>query len=153
MSNPAIREQIKREQRQFKIWSAGFMAKIHRSGSMTLAYRDNPNHIAVITPEGDKWRFTWYRPDGPSGHEILTDFEMLRSVYFSWVIDPDAPARLDSWVGTEIWNRGMKVIEYLELWNGFSAVGNYDACHKMDEARRQNLEAGIDKGRELSIPE
>jgi hypothetical protein len=153
---PACKEkmgaEIRREQLQYRIWADGFLAKLRRAGSLTLAHRHIPDYIATLTADGERWRLTTWRPNGPGGHELYSAADLAHEVYLCWWVDPTAPARMDSWVNTPAWKLGMAQLEYLEIWNAFSADGNSAACHAMDEAAfgPGGLEAGIARGRELS---
>jgi len=95
----------------------------------------NKVFVAVGTasrqPDG-KWRLTTWRPDGPSGHQVLTDEQLKRELRTYWTEWPTAGLILDQWSKMPKWERGLKQIQFLQAWNTLSYLGRYDLGHKLD---------------------
>jgi len=60
-----------------------FLAKLRTAGRLVVASRYAVGLIATIAPDGEQpgmWRMTYYRPDGPMGHQLFTAADLaLRS--------------------------------------------------------------------------
>jgi hypothetical protein len=82
-----------------------------------------------------KWRLTTWRPDGPSGHQVLTDDQLKREVRSYWAEWPVAGLILDQWSKTPKWEHGLKQIQFLQAWNTLSYLGRYDLGHELDATK------------------
>lgn len=90
--------------------------------------------VGTVMPQGDKFRLATWRPDGPSGHEVLTARELERELGWAWEEDPTAGAALETWSDTPEWEHGLKVCQYIACWNSCSYYGRYDLARQLDHA-------------------
>jgi len=91
--------------------------------------------IGTIIPQGDKFRLTTWRPNGPSGHEILTTRELERELDWAWEEDPTAGKTLEAWADTPEWSHGLDVCQFIACRNACSYHGRYhDLGKQLDHA-------------------
>ena len=108
------------------------------------AFIHKRHYVAVGTanrePDG-RWRLTTWRPDGPSGHEILTDREFEREVSWHWTEWPAAVTLLDLWSKTAEWEQGLKSMQFVAAWNTLTWLGHFDLA--MDLHRCPSLDVAL----------
>ena len=95
------------------------------------------SQIATLVPYGiDKkgaptWRLTYWAPNGPLGHDVLTRKNLDRELRY-WRESPQAGVILESWAGTPEWERGLKQCQFVRAWNRLSYNGRHDLCQMLD---------------------
>lgn len=111
---------------------------------MMRAFIHKRHYVAIGTanrePDG-RWRLTTWRPDGPSGHEILTDRELEREIKWHWTEWPAALQILDLWSKTPRWEQGLKSMQLIQAWNTLTWLGRFDLA--MDMQRCPSLDAAL----------
>ena len=90
--------------------------------------------IGTVTSQGDKFRLTIWRPNGPSGHTILSAKNLEREIRWDWIEDPDAGQLLDEWSKTDEWALGLKQVQFVAAWNTCSYHDRYDLARTLDHA-------------------
>jgi len=91
-----------------------------------LRHQRDDKRIATVTPQGDQFRLTNWRPNGPSSHTVLSAKELEREIAWDWTEDPSAGETLEAWSNTPEWERGLKGLQVLAAWNTCSFYGRYD---------------------------
>ena len=90
--------------------------------------------IGTVSEDGDKFRLTTWRPDGPSGHVTLPAEQLEREIAREWTEDPNAGQLLDEWSRTDKWALGLKQVQFVAAWNTCSYHGRYDLARTLDHA-------------------
>jgi len=97
--------------------------------------------IGTVTLQGDKFRLTTWRPDGPGNHVILSARELEREIEWDWTEDPGAGETLEAWSNTPEWEAGLKAMQFTAAWNTCSYHGRYDLARTLDHA--PNIDAAL----------
>jgi hypothetical protein len=102
-------------------------------------YRDrhNARRIGVLHPWGDDWRLTSFAPDGPTGHYDIADGDQEKlKTELRWGTferDDSALEDLEQWTQTPEWERGIKGLYILMIWNRCSYQGRGDLCGEISD--------------------
>lgn len=91
-----------------------------------LRHQRDSERIATVTSQGDKFRLTNWRPNGPSGHVLLSAKELEREIAWDWTENPSAGKTLEAWSNAPEWERGLKSMQIVAAWNTCSFHGRYD---------------------------
>jgi len=106
-----------------------------------FAHRRDSDQIATLVPYGTNkkgdpvWRLTYWRPDGPSGHDVLTLHTLERELRWDWCESETAGLVLESWSDTTEWSTGLKQCRFVAAWNTLSYHGRHDLCQMLDHTK------------------
>jgi len=103
--------------------------------------------IAVLHPLGDKWRISFFRPNGPSSHcDVRSQASVDRELQYAWIEDESAGVELDEWTNTDEWRIGLLQLRYVAAWNLCSFSGRFSLGIALGKyAREHGLEAAVNE--------